>query len=349
MVSLGQISILSMTIQKRINAFAALGTFIGSLKGEELETILRKVENNNNWFTPVYTKQALQALCQFLDEETLEKWVEPYDFNAPVKPKAIGLMLAGNLPAVGFHDVLCVLIAGHQAHIKLSSSDKILLPFLLDKLIDIEPEFRHLIIIEEMLKAKDAYIATGSDNSARYFNYYFGKYPHIIRNNRTSVAIMKGDENQLSVEKLGKDIFQYYGLGCRNVSKIFVPNQQTLLQLLDGLEIYKYVADHHKYTNNYDYNKSIYLVNKEPHYDNGFLLLRESAELVSPISVMFYELYDNPDTVREKLKERQEKIQCVVSDGGWFEGSIDFGQAQCPTLWDYADGIDTLKFLKELN
>ena len=258
-------------------------------------------------------------------------------------------MLSGNIPAVGFHDILSVLIAGHSASIKLSSQDAALPLWLIQELKRIEPRFSDRIQIEEMLKNKQAYIATGSDNSARYFNYYFGKYPHLIRSNRTSVAILQGNESTADLQALGADIFDYFGLGCRNVSKVFVKNQRQLTDLLDALESYSWVGNHHKYFNNYEYNKSIYLVNRTTHLDNGFLLLRESTDLVSPIGVLFYEIYADQQELKAKLKELDAKIQCVVGNQTMeLPGIIPFGQTQCPQPWDYADGVDTLQFLSDL-
>jgi hypothetical protein len=200
-----------------------------------------------------------------------------------------------------------------------------------------------------MLKNKQAYIATGSDNSARYFNYYFGKYPHLIRSNRTSVAILQGEESTADLQALGKDIFDYFGLGCRNVSKVFVKNQEQLTQLLDALQSFEWVANHHKYFNNYEYNKSIYLVNRTTHLDNGFLLIKESADLVSPIGVLFYEIYEDEFELQSKLSALASQIQCVVGSSSLgFPGIIPFGQTQCPAPWDYADGVDTLQFLSGL-
>jgi hypothetical protein len=258
-------------------------------------------------------------------------------------------MLAGNIPAVGFHDILAVLIAGHSACIKLSSQDSALPLWLLTQLKRIEPRFSDRIFIEELLKNKQAYIATGSDNSARYFNYYFGKYPHLIRSNRTSVAILQGDESTADLQALGHDIFDYFGLGCRNVSKVFVKNQEQLTQLLDAIQSFEWVANHHKYFNNYEYNKSIYLVNGNPHLDNGFLLLKESADLVSPIGVLFYEIYEDNFELQAKLSALASQIQCLVGSSRLsIPGIVPFGQTQCPAPWDYADGVDTLQFLSGL-
>lgn len=338
-----------MTIQERIKAFGSLGDLIRNLSEDEFADLARRIENNNNWFTPVQTKAAFDALTEFLDEEKLNNWLEPYQLEIPEQPKSIGIMMAGNIPAVGFHDLLCVLVTGHHAAVKLSSSDTISIKWLVDKLIQIEPRFEHEVSFEEMLKGKDAYIATGSDNSARYFDYYFGKYPHIIRKNRTSIGIISGEESQEQLSLLGEDIFQYFGLGCRNISKIYVKDEKNLRDLLDSIAKYSYVADHHKYHNNYEYNKSIYLVNKEPHLDNGFLLLKESNELVSPIGVLYYEYYQDEKDLEKKINALEDKVQCVVSDKGWYQESLSFGNAQCPALDDYADGVDTIAFLKKLS
>lgn len=257
--------------------------------------------------------------------------------------------MAGNIPAVGFHDLMTVLISGNKACVKLSSADEVLMKWILKSLISIEPRFEDLIEIEEMLKGKNAYIATGSNNSGRYFNYYFGKYPSIIRRNRTSIAVLSGNETTEELQSLGKDIFQYFGLGCRNVSKIFIQSKEQLQHLLDSLEIFSGVMNHHKYLNNYDYNKSILLVNRENHLDSGFLLVRETEDLVSPISVLFYEIYADLDQLKTRLNLIKENIQCVVSNPNYFEGAVPFGKAQEPEVWDYADEVDTLLFLERLN
>lgn len=338
----------NMLLKERINAFAKLGDRVSTLSGEEFEELSRRIKNNNSWFTQENVKEAFSGLQLFLKKESLEDWISPYKLNPDMEPKTIGLMLAGNIPAVGFHDLLCVLITGHRAAVKLSSTDSESIKWLVSTLMEIEPQFEELVTFEEMLKNKDAYIATGSDNSSRYFDYYFGKYPHIIRKNRTSVAVLNGEEKPEDFLSLGKDIFQYFGLGCRNVSKVYIPNRDILKDLLDAVEEFNSLADHHKYRNNYDYNKSIYLVNGEDHLDNGFLLLKENEELVSPISVLYFEVYSDQNSLEKKMKEKSTKIQCIVSNKAWYPGSFDFGQAQCPSLSDYSDGIDTISFLKDL-
>ena len=337
------------TLSDRISAFIQLGIRLSNLSEDEKFSLFRQAENQNAWFTQRSLEQALEGIRLMLDAQALEKWLAAYTLLNPLSPKQVGLMLSGNIPAVGFHDLLSVLISGHIACVKLSSQDAALPLWLIQELKKIEPRFSDRIQVEDMLKNKQAYIATGSDNSARYFNYYFGKYPHLIRSNRTSVAILQGDESTADLQALGKDIFDYFGLGCRNVSKVFVKNQGQLTDLLDALESFSWVGNHHKYFNNYEYNKSIYLVNRTPHLDNGFLLLKESTDLVSPIGVLFYEIYSEAQELKTKLKDLDAKIQCVVGNSAMdLPGIIPFGQTQCPQPWDYADGVDTLQFLGAL-
>lgn len=332
-----------------MEAFGQLGKLILSLDAEEKAELFRRANNQNSWFTEVSMTSALDGLTNFLEQPKLEKWLSSYQFPEVSQPKKVGILMAGNIPGVGFHDLMCVLISGHIAVPKLSSADSFFSNWLIQKLIQVEPRLEKYIQIEQMLKGMDAYIATGSDNSARYFNYYFGKYPSIIRANRTSVAILTGEESDETLDKLGKDIFLYFGLGCRNVSKIYVKNVAQLQHFLDVMEKFSWVALNHKYLNNYEYIKSIYLVNSEPHLDNGFLILRESSELVSPISVLFYEVYETTEKLLVELNSKESKIQCVVGDPEVIPGAIPFGEAQYPEPWDYADNVDTLKFLVELN
>ncbi len=337
-----------MSLNNKIEAFHLLGKKIINLSKDELDSLIWKVENNNSWFTADQTKTALTGLVSFLDREKIRNWLGQYEIREELDPKNIGILMAGNVPAVGFHDLMSVLLAGHRAHVKLSSSDQVLIPWLVQQLISIEPGFRDMVVFEEMLKKKDAYIATGGDNSARYFNYYFGKYPHVIRKNRTSVAILNGNETENDLKELGRDVFQYFGLGCRNVSKLYINKKSVLIKFLDAIQEFQDIAQHHKYINNYDYNKSIYLVNKEDHLDNGFLLLKESQEMVSPIAVLYYEIYENEIQLLESISAKKERIQCMVSLNNWFINSLGFGKTQSPAIDDYADGIDTIDFLTKL-
>jgi len=337
-----------MNLEQRIAAFIKLGLSIGDLGEEELGKLTKQVENNNNWFTPAQTIFALKEISGLLEEAKLREWLRNYHISHEIPAKGIGILMAGNIPAVGFHDFLCVLISGHDVHAKLSSSDKILIPWMAGKLVSFEPLFSSKIFFEDMLKGKDAYIATGSDNSSRYFNYYFGKFPHIIRKNRTSLAVLDGLENGEDYKALAFDIFQYFGLGCRNVSKLYIKNEEHLQDFLNEIEGFQETLSHHKYLNNYDYNKAIYLVNGEAHLDNGFLLLKESKELVSPISVLYYEIYQNTEMLTQKIQTDSAKIQCIVSKNGWYPDSVPFGKSQQPNLEEYADKVDTLNFLINL-
>ena len=331
----------------RISILSTLGQRLLLLNESEKEELGYRAGGQNNWFTQDSVGKALEAWGKSLSEDSLKRFTENYQLS-PAEPKTVGLVMAGNIPLVGFHDLLSVLISGHKALLKLSSQDGVLMQYLIGQLRAIEPALADRIIISERLQDIDAVIATGSDNSARYFKHYFSKHPHIIRQNRTSVGVIKGDETGASIQALGDDIFRYFGLGCRNVSKLYVPAGYDYKPLIDSLLDFAPVLDHHKYRNNYDYNKSIYLVNKEPHLDSGFFLVRESEELVSPISVIFYETYQSEAELNLKLASQHDKIQAITSEHGWYTGSIPFGTAQEPALWDYADGVDTLEFLDGL-
>lgn len=337
-----------MFLEEKIHAFDSLGNLLKKLDSQIFDELANKVVNNNSWFTLAHTRIALGGLSNFLEENKLRNWLGSYPTRTSQTSRSVGLIMAGNVPAVGFHDLLCVLIAGHIAHIKLSTTDAVLIPWLMENLFSLAPSLERQVVWAERLNGMEAYIATGSDNSARYFDYYFGKYPHIIRKNRTSVAILDGEESADDLAKLTVDIFLYFGLGCRNVSKVYVKDPSQLQKVLQAAEQHAQIIDHHKYLNNYEYNKSIYLVNQEPHLDNGFLLVRESKELVSPIAVLFYECYDSPEELSLKLAPLASKIQCVVSRQGWFHRSVSMGQAQFPYLSDYPDHRDTLQFLLDL-
>jgi hypothetical protein len=337
-----------MDLVERIKAFNKLGSKIENLSTEERKNIHQQASNLNPWFVPNSVDLSLTGISHLLKENNLVKWTSTYSLTEE-KDKKVGIAMAGNIPLVGFHDYLSVLISGNQAVIKLSSQDAYLLPTLHSWLIEIEPRFNNRVHFEERLKKVDAIIATGSDNTARYFEYYFRNIPHIIRKNRSSVAIIMGEEITSDLIDLGKDVFSYFGLGCRNISKMFVPEGYEFTTLFESLEGYREIIHFHKYANNYDYQKSILLVNKVPHFDNGFILLTNNDQLVSPISVVYFETYTTQSDLKKKIKAQKDKIQCMVSAKGWYEGSVPFGNAQLPELWDYADGVDTLKFLTEIN
>ena len=331
-----------MVLSKRVDAFVKLGHELSNISSEKMESLFARAFNENNWFTPENITKSLEGIGGFSDEKNLNSWVSKYDFKEDA-PKNVGVIMAGNIPLVGFHDLLSVLISGHHIMMKPSSQDKVLMSFVINTLLEIEPAFEKAIQIVERLNEADAFIGTGSDNSAKYFKQYFGKKPHIIRQNRTSIGVISGTETKEELEAFGEDIFTYYGLGCRNVSKVFVPKGYDFIPLLDAQAKHEAVGDHHKYRNNYDYNKSIYLVNREKHLDTGYLLIRESDEMVSPISVLYYQQYETEVELKQLLASNNDKIQCIVG-----QNYIPLGKAQQPELWDYADGVDTVAFLSQL-
>ena len=347
-----------MELQERIKAFVRLGKVIAEeLKKkpavDSWQSAVTKAYQQKQWFTPDSIKLALSNISSLLTEEKLNNWLGKYELNKNQKPKNIGVIMAGNIPLVGFHDALCVLMSGNNLVAKLSKDDAVLLPFLMDLLIAIEPSFKPQIQFVERLEKPDAVIATGSNNSARYFEYYFGKYPHIIRKNRNSAAIITGDETADELIKSGEDIFTYFGLGCRNVSKLYVPEGYDFEPFYKAIESFSTVMEHNKYMNNYDYNHAVYLLNKEPFLTNNFLIIRESAALASPVSVLNYEYYNDLKDLERKLKEREDHLQCVTVAGNPWKNisikTIPFGTSQNPSLHDYADGIDTMKFLVTLS
>lgn len=336
-----------MTLENRIEAFIELGKQLQKLTKEDRQAWAQGAMSRNTWFTEANVSVAIDGIIQMLDEQYLREWLYPYHLKQ-VTPQKVGVVMAGNIPMVGFHDFLSVLLSGHYLQAKLSTNDEPLIKRLSDMLVGIEPAFANQFEFVDLLKTADALIATGSDNTARYFEYYFSKRPHIIRKNRTSIGVLTGHEEQDDLQALGEDIFRYYGLGCRNVSKVFVPEGYKFDRFFEANEHRQDLFDHHKYRNNYDYNKSILLVNRVPHFDNGFMLVQESKGLVSPISVLFYETFHTLHDLRHKLAAVKEKTQCIVSAHSWLEGSIAFGEAQRPMVWEYADGVDTMDFLLKL-
>jgi hypothetical protein len=337
-----------MKLNERIQSIAQWGDLINAIPKEELTICFRKAENANRWFTPANCFHAVQGILPWLNSKTLLEWTSRYEMSDEQSGKTVGLVMAGNIPLVGFHDLLCVLISGHGAKIKLSSQDEVLLPYLTNILISIDERWRDVISFESRLNNVEAVIATGSDNSSRYFEYYFKNIPKIIRRNRTSVGILIGEESPDELQELGKDIFTYFGLGCRNVSKIFVPENFDFDGLTKSFSAFQDIINHNKYGNNYDYQKAIRLISGKKFLDAGFFLIENSTELVSPISVLYYETYSDQDQLKEMIKSQEEKIQCVLSAKGWWKGSVPFGQAQNPSLFDYADNVDTMKFLTQL-
>jgi hypothetical protein len=333
----------------RLDCFIRLGRLLLDLSSEEKTSLAARAKYENPWFVESNVLLALSSISEMLNENQLHDFVGKYSaLENEYSPKKVGLVLAGNIPAVGFHDVLCVLLSGHNAVVKFSKDDRVLMQFLVDKIVEIEPQFKEYIKIVDRLTDMEAVICTGSDNSARYFESYFGKYPNIIRKNRTSIAVLDGTETSEDLQNLGKDIFTYYGLGCRNVSKLFIPKAQDLTKIIDELESFSYIIEQHKYANNHTYNKAIYLLNQEEFLDNDFAIFKESEELNSPLSVILVERYDKPSEVVQRIKSVEEKVQCVVSKMPEIENKVAFGEAQKPHLHDFADGVDTMQFLLNL-
>lgn len=331
-----------MNLQNRIDILQRLQKYL-STADDEWQLIKQKAAAQNGWFTPEFIDLAVENICtQFLQASKLHEWAIHYHLDDNVGGKNIGIVMAGNIPMVGFHDFLCVFISGHKQTIKLSSKDDVLLKHLVNKITEWEPALKQHIQFADTLKGCDAYIATGSNNSARYFDYYFSKYPNIIRRNRSSVAILTGNETEEELLKLADDVHLYFGLGCRNVTKIFVPEGYDFVPLLKSFEKYCYFADHHKYKNNYDYQLSLALLNNVFYMTNGSILLMESDSVFSAIAVLHYSFYSSAKKIKEGL-QNNEDIQCVCG-----AGETSFGKSQTPSLMDYADAVDSMQFLLTL-
>lgn len=341
-----------------IAAFAQLGKLVASLaedrpwsdyrlgvsqaEYEHIQTVLNKQPQHNGWFTKESLRFTLRTWAKALNEAEMEAWLQPYTFAE--QPKRIGLILAGNIPMVGFHDLVSVLVSGHFAVVKPSSDDRFLIPLWIDLLIQWQPELKDRIVITPgKLGEVDAMIATGSNNSLRYFEQYFGHLPHIFRHNRTSIAVLDGTETNEEIAALGKDIFTYFGLGCRNVSQLWVPTDFELNRFFEGIYPFSEIIHHHKYANNYDYNKAIHLMNQHDLLENGFLLLKESRDLHAPLAMLFYQRYESITEVEHFIREKEHEIQAVVG-----HGYVPFGAAQIPAWNDYADHIDTVAWLNSL-
>jgi hypothetical protein len=352
-----------MDLQKRIDAFAKLGDFLrqfsqpsfvkndavlyNELFFDGFKHQIKLAEEHNGWFNTDNIVFAFDSWAKTLTESNLNQWLSRYHFDT-INPKKVGIIMAGNIPLVGFHDFLSVLISGHSVLVKQSSNDEQLLPFLAKYLEYLEPNFKgHIQFTKDKLEHFDAVIATGSDNTARYFEYYFRGKPAIIRKNRNSVAILTGNETSEDFEKLSEDIFRYYGLGCRNVSKLFVPSGYQFDSFFKGMYHWHSIIEQTKYANNYDYNKAVYLMSEFDMLENGFLMIKEDSSYASPIATVFYEYYDNLEQLKQKLQTDADRIQCVVSKEVWPD-EVGFGETQKPALWDYADGVDTIAFLLKI-
>ncbi len=329
-----------MNLQYRIDLLIRLGEYISGTDEAWLRA-KEKAGTENGWFIPEFVDLAAGNIARsFLQKDVLEAWTAHYPQTGTAK--WVGIIMAGNLPLVGFHDWLSVFVSGHRALIKPSTRDQVLIRHLTGKIAEWDEEAGKQTLFAEMLKGCDAYIATGSNSSSRYFEYYFGKYPHIIRRNRTSVAILSGHESESELEALADDVYLYFGLGCRNVTKLYVPTGYDFIPLLEAFRKYNYLADNHKYRNNYDYNLALHILNKKYYMTNGSLLLVEEPALFSPISQLNYGYYHDLQQLVTLLKNEQE-LQCIVGPG-----HTPFGQAQTPGISDYADGVDTMAFLAKL-
>jgi hypothetical protein len=338
-----------MKLEKRIVLFRELGkSLIQKIETEEFNEVLAFAKSKNGWFTIDNLKKSIQTIVdKYLNESELRDFVAlyPKEYFEPKEPKKVGIVAAGNIPLVGFQDIIHVILTGHVAVYKASSQDEILIQYILKDLKSINPDIEKALVLADRLNNLDAYIATGSGNTSRYFDYYFGSKPNIIRKNRTSVAVLTGEENKIELSDLGNDIFSYFGLGCRNIAKLFVPEGYDFTPLFEAIEYWNTISMHSKYNNNYDYMKSIYLVNGIQHLDNGFLLIKNDENLASPISTLFYENYTDLDSLAKRLESQKEEIQVVVSKLPITENIYRFGDSQSPGLADYADNVDTIKFL----
>ncbi|MBK7441379.1 MAG: acyl-CoA reductase [Bacteroidetes bacterium] len=332
-----------MDTKRVISSLAVFGQKIKN-PDAELLAVLHRTEIHNPWFTPAETQRMLNSISEnMLNEADLMLWASAYP--KPASQKTIGLVLAGNVPFVGMHDLICVLVSGHFAQVKLSSKDMFFFPWLKKELVKLDPVFESQIQFVEKLENFDAVIATGSNNSSRYFEYYFGKYPHIIRKNRTSIAILTGDESDEELYNLGKDVFYYYGLGCRNVGKVFIPENYDKQNLFRLWEDYRYVTENTKYSNNYDYNRALLMLNSTDYLTNDFYMLLDNEQLFSPLSLLYCETYYTKENLAQKIEQISADLQCVVASA---PGNTPFGKTQFPGLSDYADHIDTMAFLAEL-
>ena len=353
-----------MDLETKKNVFVTLGRFLNQFEEnnsnkdlsvphtelfyEKFEQLIQLSQSHNGWYTPEQVYFSIQSWAKALTQENLDQWTSSYDFTTN-ESKTIALILAGNIPLVGFHDFISVLISGHNVLVKTSSDDQHLLPFLAKYLITVEPQLANKInFVEGKLEGFDAVIATGSNNTARYFEYYFKDKPSIIRKNRNSVAVLNGQETKEQLIALGEDIFRYFGLGCRNVSKLFVPKGYSFDAFFEAIFEYQDVIHYEKYANNYDYNKAVFLMSNYKLLDNGFLTLKEDSSHASPISSVFYEYYDSLTEIEKRLESEAETIQCIVSNN-LVQNSIPFGQTQRPQLWDYADHVDTISFSLTIN
>ena len=336
-----------MHSKQLIHALCSLGQHFTS-DDSELAVALRQAEFQNAWFTQQELKHALHHWAKLLTEDQLLQWLNRYPALPVKQPKKVGIIMAGNIPLVGFHDLLCVLLSGHEALVKPSSDDSVLINYIISYLQKQDASLTYRLQLVERLSGFDAVIATGTNNTNRYFEYYFREVPHVLRRNRTSVAVLTGNETEAQLKVLGEDLFRYFGLGCRNVAKLFVPQNFVPDALYEAIFDYGYVSEHNKYVNNHDYYRAIYLMNQEKFLDNNFLMLKEETQLHSPVGVLYYERYSSISEVQTRLIELENELQCVVAQTGILDNELPFGQTQQPSLTDYADGVDVMEFLAKI-
>lgn len=334
-----------MTIGQRIDDFIRLGDWLAEPANRE--PLVRRTEQHNGWFTAENTSYAMDAVQPWLTRDALSKWLTKVPEIMP-EPKTVGVVMAGNIPMVGFHDMLCVLASGHRLMAKTSSQDDVILPALGQVLMSINSGWASFLSFQERINGADAVIATGSNNSARYFEYYFRNIPLLLRKGRSSLAVLSGDESDADLNALGNDIFRYFGLGCRNVSRILIPDDYPIDRLIGALLPWASVLEHHKYANAYTYQRALLLVDQQPFTDNGFCIFRESDMPSSPVSVVHYSRYLSEEHLKALLSSVQGSTQCIVAGHSGPAGAIPFGTTQHPSLDDYADGVNTLAFLSRL-
>jgi hypothetical protein len=349
---MGYFFIKKMKLEERIVLFSELGKKIKTqLDTEDFQETLGYAKSKNGWFTVDNLRASLVSIIdKYLNRKELDSFVASYPttYFEPSAVKKVGIVAAGNIPLVGFQDLIHVILAGHSAYFKPSSQDEILIKYIYDELLKINPAISDRIILADKLNDLDAYIATGSGNTSRYFEYYFSKKPNIIRKNRTSVAVLDGSESRTDLGNLGNDIFSYFGLGCRNIAKLYVPKDYDFTVFFESIEYWNTILMHSKYNNNYDYMKSIYLVNGVQHLDNGFVLLKEDESLASPIATLYYQTYSSKSEIAQILEDKKSEIQVIVSDESFSSNTFGFGESQTPALADYADNIDTMQFLSTI-
>ena len=343
--------------QKTVKIVSEWGARIKAVledKSDRFLSVLQQAEAENRWFTQEAQLQALSYWANQLVEAQLTDWLSAYPLDQNGPTKRIALILAGNIPLVGFHDLLCSLVAGHQVLVKLSSQDRRLLPFLVGLLSEVNPTWAEKVsFTENRLEDFDGVIATGSNNTSRYFEYYFKNKPKIIRKNRHSVAVLSGKETEQELHDLSRDVLDYFGLGCRSVSKIWVPKSYDFEKLARVLETFKGHLEHNKFSNNFHYHRTVFLMNQIPFREFGPLLLLEKPSNASALSTLHFEYYDGISEVNQRLNKEKESLQCIACSSSVAKEieaeTVLLGQTQNPQLNAYADGIDTMAFLTSLS